>query len=281
MASSRISDFAKRPTKEKVMIFALIGGLIGLLYWQFFYKPAKKARAAAQESFESEEGRKTKLARDRKDRDELATKSDELRRKNEMQQRALPTSSELPAFFEMLGRKVGEAGVDVKKWSYKKDTALGAYVQVPIDIELSGTYMQLKRFFSSIDPRSQARAGAGSEDRIITIEGFTLKDPHVENAEVILTASFTASTFRQDAPVAPTAAPGSKPLPVPAGAPKPSGSGSGSAGSGSGSGSAAPTNPVTKAGAAADAAMTKDQQRIDNAARAAAVQANGKMGGDL
>ena len=309
MAGSAMSDFAKKPPKEKAMIFIIIAALLGLVYWQFLHKPAQKAKQAALEELESEEGRKVRLAGDRKARDLLAARSAELRRENEKNQRALPTSAELPAFFEMLGRKVSESGVEVKKWTNKKEIPGASFVQVPLDIELTGTFMQLKRFFSSIDPRSQARGQAVDEDRLITIEEFTLKDPKVKNAEIVLVASFTASTFRQDAPAAAAAA-----AAPPAGAASPAGAagsgsagsgsagsaGSGSAGSGSarsGSGSATPAagptglgaaitgtgtvNPLPKVSGDVNAAMTADQKRIDDAAKKAADQAEGRMGGNL
>jgi type IV pilus assembly protein PilO len=300
MAGSAISDFAKKPPKEKAMIFVIITAALGLLYWQFLHKPAKKATAAAYEEQQAEETRKDKLRRDRIARDELAKRSAELRRENEKNQRALPTSAELPAFFETLGRKVSEAGVEVKKWTNKKEIPGTSFVQVPLDIELTGTFMQLKRFFSSIDPRSQARGQVGDEDRLITIEDFTLKEPKVKNAEIVLTASFTASTFRQDAPAAAAAAAASAaPAAAPAapGAATGSGSGSGSAaGSGSGSGSAkgsgagpvglgaaitgtGTVNPLPKVTSDVNAAMSADAQRIKEAAEKAAAQAEGRMGG--
>ncbi|MEZ4364943.1 MAG: type 4a pilus biogenesis protein PilO [Kofleriaceae bacterium] len=176
--------------------------------------------------------------------------SDNVNREIEQNQKALPTSAELPAFFDTLNRKVGEAGVEVKKWAYKKEVSLGSYFQVPLEVEITGTFHQITRFFASLAPRPSSGDGeAVEQDRIITVEGLTLRNPLVKNREIILTASFTASTFRQDAP-------------ADAGAPKPGAPKPAAPAPAAGSAS---KNPVTNAGAKADAAMTKDQQRVDGA----------------
>jgi Pilus assembly protein, PilO len=115
----------------------------------------------------------------------------------------LPTGAELPAFFDTLNRKVNEAGVEIRKWEYKSDLPVDAFVKVPVEIELTGTFFQLKRFFASLVQRGiTAPAGSGEEqedrERIVTIENLQLTNPQVKNREILLTAKFTASTFRQD-----------------------------------------------------------------------------------
>lgn len=252
------------------MIFAVIAFLLGGLYWQFMYKSAKVKRAEATVALQDEKDREAKLSRDRKERDTLVDDSGNLNREIEQNQKALPTSSELPAFFDMLNRKVGEAGVEVGKWLYRPEVVVGAYVRVPLEVVLSGTYTQLKRFFASLAPRVTATGGANVEqDRIITIEGLTLASPRVKNREILLTASFVAATFRQEAP--PDAAPPALPVPpTPAAPPKPAaGSAAGSAVR-TGSGSSAvvnpqPGNPMSAVRAKTGAAMTEDQRRVDTA----------------
>jgi hypothetical protein len=74
------------------------------------------------------------------------------------------------------------------------------------------------------------------KDRILTIEDLHIYDPVVENAELVLTASFRASTFRKEEP--PPPAPDEKDKKKPAA-----------------------KNPVDKAKTKTDDAMKKDEDR--------------------
>jgi hypothetical protein len=115
-------------------------------------------------------------------------------------QKALPTGAELPAFFDTLNRKVNEAGVEIRKWEYKTDIPVDAFVKVPVEIELTGTFFQLKRFFASLVQRGVSVRGEEERERIVTIENLQLTSPTVRGREILLTAKFTASTFRQEGP---------------------------------------------------------------------------------
>ena len=38
MASGVVADFARMPNQRKVLVFVVIGALIGLVYWKLAYK---------------------------------------------------------------------------------------------------------------------------------------------------------------------------------------------------------------------------------------------------
>jgi hypothetical protein len=64
--------------------------------------------------------------------------------------------------------------------------------------------MQIKRFFASLVQRD-VRPGPGDDrttapDRIVSVENLALTNPELKNREILLTARFTAVTFRQDRP---------------------------------------------------------------------------------
>jgi hypothetical protein len=111
--------------------------------------------------------------------------------------------------------------------------AAASFIKVPVDIEVTGTYYQLKKFMASLRPKPVEAKPAASDtvqekDRIVTIESLAITDPKVRNNEIVLTARFTASTFRakaSDAP-APTAPRPAAPTPAPAGAAPGAGAGS-------------------------------------------------------
>ena len=183
-----VSDFGRRPRAQKIAIFAAIGGMLALTYWQLGYKPVEDAQAKARADRLAELQEQRNLRKQKAEFDDLVVRRKGLATKIEQNQKALPTEAEMPAFFDMLSRKISEAGVEALKRELKQEVTLdptgGAaaakpanaaevkaaaaaaadaaamvrtvFLKVPVEIEISGTFYQLKRFFSSLRPHPTA-----------------------------------------------------------------------------------------------------------------------------
>src|SRR5207237_314156 len=134
--------------------------------------------------------------------DELVADEAHLHEEIEQNQKALPTESEMPAFFDMLSRKSGEAGIELVKREIKKDIIIEAggppppppgtkaapatavvggasFIKVPVDIEVTGTFYQLKKFMASLRPKAPSAQptdpdAVEEKDRIVTIEQLAI-----------------------------------------------------------------------------------------------------------
>ncbi len=193
MAGGAMADFGNMPTSRKVLVFVLIGGLLGVLYYRLVYKSLVDDYAKVQ----AVHAKNAKASKDLADQipkfKELRADKEELDKRILAQQKALPTESEVPAFFETLERKITEAGVEVLKWKKRPEEPVENFIKVPLDVELTGTFLQIKKFFASlIEPRN-----AAERERIVSIENLSLTNPTIRNREIILTAKFTAVTYRQ------------------------------------------------------------------------------------
>lgn len=279
-----LTEFGRKSTGYKITVFVLIGAVLGALYYAVPYKRTKRRLAEARVENKRLLDESQKLDDDAKKAVELRKELDTITRIINENQKALPTEAELPAFFDTLGRKVGEAQVEVRRWDYQKEVPIESYVKVPVEIEISGTFFQLKRFFSSLAERGPAPTTTNPDgttrteerERIVTIENLQIYDPRVKNRELVMTAKFTASTFRQDAP-APVEDDKAKGGKKPAGA-----AGSGSAAGSAGSGSALPP-AATPAGAKArtEDALKKDQDRLDQGLGSAGPTGSAKLQGGV
>ncbi len=225
MASAMVADFARMPTQRKVLVFVVIGALLGLLYWKFAYKALDEDLDAAEADHESNVATNRRLAKDIPAYEELRTRMTRLKELIEKNQTALPSSPELPAFFETLQHKFAESGVEPHKWTNRPEEPVESFIKVPVEVEISGTFMQIKRFFASMVQRD-VRPGPGDDraaaepERIVSIENLALINPEVKNRELVLTARFTAVTFRQEDKAAQSPPAGGPPGAPPA-APRP------------------------------------------------------------
>jgi len=219
--SGALAEFGRMPTQRKVMVFIVIGVVLGLLYWKFVYTSLQEEVEAAEQEHQNKVQTNKKLADDIPKYQELITHVAKLRELIEKNQTALPSEAELAAFIETLQHKVTQSGVETRKWTYKTPEPVETFVKVPFEVEVTGTFMQIKKFFASLVQRdvrlSQSEEDRGSEDRdrIVSIENLALTSPTVKNRDIILTARFTAVTFRQED------RPEGSPAPAPGGAAKP------------------------------------------------------------
>lgn len=231
MASGVAAEFARMPTDRKVLVLVLIGGLLGLVYWKLVYKSLDEDLEAAETEHDTKLATDKRLAADIPRFEELRTHMTRLRALIEKNQTALPSAPELPALFETLQHKVAESGVEIRKWTNRSEEPVERFIKVPVEIEIMGTFLQIKRFFASLVQRD-VRPGPGDErdsaepERIVSIENLALTNPTVKNREVVLNAKFTAVTFRQeDRPAAPASgqpAPGGARPAAPSAPPMPS-----------------------------------------------------------
>lgn len=252
-----MNDFARLPNQRKAMIFIVASFLIFLLYYQFAYKNLTRNLQEAEGQRQGKVAQTHKLDADIKTYNDLKPAVDQLQIQVKENEKALPTESELPAFFETLNRKVTESGVQVNRSTQAPEAPIESFIRVPVDFEITGTFMQIKRFFASLVPKKK-RAGGPTDsptdqqgveerERIVSVDNLSIGDPQVRNREIYLTARFTANTFRQEEKHDPAAAKEKK-------ATAPSGAGA----------TPKPLPPAaTPAGAKvrANNAMDKDEQR--------------------
>ena len=213
--SGALADFGRLPTNRKVLIFVAIAGFLGFFYYRFVYKDLAKSAKSAQVAFNQASQKNQDMERDIKDFQDLRRKKTELDERFIAMRKALPTEADVPAFFEMIERKLTDAGIDDMKFLTKPEQNFDQFVKVPLEVEMRGSFMQIKRFFASLVDKKKS-ADSKDIERIVSIEDLSLTQPEIRNRELVLTAKFIAFTYRQ-ATVAPVqTAPGQLPADAPA-----------------------------------------------------------------
>lgn len=204
-----LKELAKKPPKVKAAILAGIIIAFGAIYYQLFYSSLVEERDSLQSRKSSLTKKQTQLDKDLKEKRKLAEQNDELQRSIRDNQKALPSEAELPAFYDHLQRKAGDAGVNIRKWENLPEEPLDIYVRVPVKVVITGSFYSIKRYFSLLGPRSQdsTRDAVVSDpqnpedpridERIVSIENLALSNSRLKDGSMALSATFTASTFRQ------------------------------------------------------------------------------------
>jgi type IV pilus assembly protein PilO len=213
-----LDNIPKWSSSQKLM--ALLGPpvLLGLLYYQFGYVAASEKQTALDSQQVDLLSQQSQLDKDLEIKKKLMQRMEELQQNIRANERALPTNAELPAFFDFLQRRAGEAGVSIRKWDQLASEKVEIYVRVPVKIEVSGGFSSLVKFFYLLGPVGKDSSQGGREtlavgERIVSVEDLELGEATVEDTDVVLVAKFVAATFYLDPtakPGDPTAKPGAK-----------------------------------------------------------------------
>ena len=256
-----MSDFAALPQRQKVMIFLIVGGVLGAIYWKVGYRRLTDNLSNAEQQHEQKAAQNKQLEKDIPEFELLKTRMVSIKRMIDENQKALPTEAELPAFFETLNRKVIESGIEVTRSSIGHEEPVERFLKVPISYEIQGTFVQIKKFFASLvtkpkkpgekpDVLPNGEPAPEERERIVSIENLQIMNPVVRNREIKLTAKFVASTYRQEEAKGAAPAPAAKSAPAAAPAPAPA--------------PAAPAKPATSTPAGAKAST---EQSLDKGAQ--------------
>lgn len=217
-----LDNIPKWTSNQKLM--ALLGPpvLLGLLYYQFGYVAASEEQAALDSKQVDLLSQQSQLDNDLEIKKKLMQRMEELQQNIRANERALPTSAELPAFFDFLQRRAGEAGVSIRKWEQQSSETVDIYVRVPVKIDVAGSFSSLVKFFYLLGPVAKGASPGGREtlavgERIVSVEDLVLGEATVEDGEVMLVSKFVAATFYLDPKAqvgaAPAGAPATQPAP--------------------------------------------------------------------
>jgi type IV pilus assembly protein PilO len=118
---------------------------------------------------------------------ELIAENEKLKRRLEELQLQLPEEKEVSGLLKQVSDLGIRSGLYITLWKpeQKKTHSSGIVYEIPVKVELTGSYHSLGYFFSSLTKLN----------RIVNISDIKLSDPKPEKDFASLKVSFTATTF--------------------------------------------------------------------------------------
>ena len=186
--SALVENILNRSRGQKIAIWAATIALLCYLFWQYFYSGQNKELTELEEKKESlsaQVSHERRLAADLgKFRQELKV----LQSRLDVALMQLPDSREIPGLLESVAALAKDSGLEVLKFVPGADSLREFYAEVPVNLEIRGTYHQFATFFDEI-------AGLS---RIVNINNVVLGNPTgvEEQSGIRLDAKCAATTFR-------------------------------------------------------------------------------------
>ena len=98
----------------------------------------------------------------------------------------LPSLAEIDQLLIDIPVKAGESGLEITSFSPKGEVSRGFYAEVPINVDVSGRYLDIASFFNRL----------ADLKRIVHVGNITLKPEEQKGKEVVLKSNVTVTTYR-------------------------------------------------------------------------------------
>ena len=182
-----LKDLGNLPRSQKIILLALIFIVLigGFVY--FIFLPGKAEfdalKTSVNELNQKINTNEVKLRR----LEELKVENMQLQSQLAMLQAQLPMEQEVSSLLKQVSDLSIESGLEVKLWkpgARKKDTS-GMYLEIPVDVEVSGGYHSLASFFDRISKLP----------RIVNITNINMDGAKVSGGGISIQNKFVATTF--------------------------------------------------------------------------------------
>jgi type IV pilus assembly protein PilO len=190
----RLEHFISLPPLQKIA--GLLAALLVLfaLYWALFYRPIGGELSALEQTLEGPKGLRARVAEREGVANNLVHFRAEVQVLDGELKKALaelPDSRETPDLLTKVSDRGREVGLEIRSFKPLPQQKKEFYAEVPVELEVYGTYHQLAAFFD----------GVGRLERIVNLDAFELgrhrgADVEAPEGEVRLKTTVRATTFR-------------------------------------------------------------------------------------
>jgi type IV pilus assembly protein PilO len=181
-----IEKIINLPSKQKITLMLLVFISLAAVFFFLLYQPKMKELKAEQVKLSDlttqiQENKKIadNLPKYKKDFEQLKTDLDSALTE-------LPNQKEIPSLLTSVTSKGKDAGLDFLTFKPKPEEPKDFYSEVPVDISVSGSYLNLANFFVAV----------GSLPRIVNISNVNVADIKNVGGRMMMKVNCLVTTFR-------------------------------------------------------------------------------------
>lgn len=182
----RLDTILKLPNKQKIIILAVVLILEAAALIWFLYMPSHRELAKLRDDhakLQKEIDEKTRIALNLP---KIQKEYNELTVDLEKALTELPNSKEIPSLLTGITKLGKGAGLDFLTFRPKPEVKKDFYVEVPVDIVVSGSYYSVANFFAAV----------ANLPRIVNIGNVDFTEVKSVNNRMMTKVSCLATTFR-------------------------------------------------------------------------------------
>lgn len=172
----------------KIALLMAIVIVISGAYWYFFWSPNNQKLSNLERSLQNKQKRLAELETIQKDLPKFEQEFERLNKEFQIASLKLPKEEEIPSLINSIYSDISAAGLEPQVFAPKARRPKDIYSEIPIEMEVVGTYHELASFFDRISRLP----------RIVNVQDLNLSRRKGKNdpENVVLEADFTTVTFR-------------------------------------------------------------------------------------
>lgn len=188
--SALVDSILERPKNQKIAIWVGSILVVVLIFWQFIYGSVGEKKSTLEKEVAELRSQVTTEQRMAANLEKFREEVKVLQGTKELALRQLPLGRDLPGILSSLETLAKDAGLDVLKVTpSSQDELRDYYAEIPIAVELIGSYHQLVVFFDELSRMS----------RIVSVSDIQLSEPsgYKEEGKVRIKVKCIISAYRQ------------------------------------------------------------------------------------
>ncbi len=191
-----VDKFNAVPANQRYVGLVIAVLAILALFWFVFYSPTLDEINQQKQKVDALQREKQSLAEFKRRKATVLAELENLSSQLTEAQDKLPKGAEIPSLLQRIHNQAKTAGLEIKRFQRKPDTPKDFYVEIPVEMELAGTYDNLADFFFYV----------GRMTRIVNVSDISMKrkDSNIDGTGALVVKA-NAKTFRDksDAEMAP------------------------------------------------------------------------------
>lgn len=176
----------EQPLHIKAGILLIIVAVISVVYWYFFWSPRNEQLQAAENKLRQQEIKVREYEAVAAELPKFEKEYKRLEREFQLVVRKLPKDKEIPALIDGVYSEIAASNLESIIFAPKPQVTKEIYAEIPIEMEVIGTYFNLADFFDRISRLP----------RIVNVRDLQLTRNNIRGGTVVLNVKFDVVTFR-------------------------------------------------------------------------------------
>jgi len=183
-----LDRFNSYPLAQKLLMFGILVVMIFLAFWFLDYSPMLSEQQSKERTLGELLDRKEELENLKESQAKVLDQVQELRAQILLAEDKLPSSAQLPQLLKHIHDKAKTAGLKIKNFQRLSEKSQEYYVEIPVEMELEGTYMELSNFLQFVS----------NMNRIVNLRNLSLTRTDDSRGKLQISALATTYRYKED-----------------------------------------------------------------------------------
>lgn len=181
-----VESINSKSFQARLLILAVIIAVLAGAFYYFLLEPKQSEIKSLQTTLQKREKLKNEYENIARELPKFEAENKRLQNEFKQAAKKLPVKKEIATLIDSIYSAVNASGLKPIAFTPKKEVQKEVYIEIPISLNVRGSYFELANFFDRI----------AKLPRIVNIRNLVLKVSKNTRKKMILNATFSAVTFR-------------------------------------------------------------------------------------